>query len=200
MPLAVQHRRTQPAPPRVAPPLRPGACRRHLAAGLAWRPQAGQPKVPPAVASVPERGLVEIGPDSIGFRARFTAASPPCACSPKIAAPSIPSSAAISSRTSGCSPPAPAIPLTQRLRHGSAIRRRRSPPRASAVPSMDKGDSRSRSQRDRHVRLIAERGRMGEAPIGFVRAAHRVAAEGGRGRLATARGTRLKRQWRGTNI
>ena len=41
-----------------------------------WRggPQAGQPKIPAAVASMLERGLVEIGPDRIGFRARFTPA------------------------------------------------------------------------------------------------------------------------------
>jgi len=50
-----------------------------LANGLwlrAWRggPQAGQPKIPAAVASMLARGLVEIGPDRIGFRARFTAA------------------------------------------------------------------------------------------------------------------------------
>jgi len=40
-----------------------------------WRggPQAGQPKIPAAVASMLERGLVELGPDRIGFRARFTA-------------------------------------------------------------------------------------------------------------------------------
>src|SRR3978361_1656135 len=36
-----------------------------------WRggPQAGQPKIPAAVASMLARGLVEIGPDRIGFRA-----------------------------------------------------------------------------------------------------------------------------------
>ncbi len=50
-----------------------------LADGLwlrAWRggPQAGQPKISAAVASMLARGLVEIGPDRIGFRARFTAA------------------------------------------------------------------------------------------------------------------------------
>ena len=41
-----------------------------------WRggSQAGQAKIPPAVASMLERGLVEIGPDRIGFRARFTPA------------------------------------------------------------------------------------------------------------------------------
>ena len=41
-----------------------------------WRggPQAGQPRIPAAVASMVERGLVEIGSDSIGFRARFTLA------------------------------------------------------------------------------------------------------------------------------
>ena len=41
-----------------------------------WRggPQAGQPKVPAAVATMLARGLVEIGPDRIGFRARFTPA------------------------------------------------------------------------------------------------------------------------------
>ncbi len=41
-----------------------------------WRsgPQAGQPKIPPAVASMLERGLVELGPDRIGVRARFTPA------------------------------------------------------------------------------------------------------------------------------
>src|ERR1700710_2308693 len=50
-----------------------------LAEGIwlrAWRggPQAGQPKIPAAVASMLARGLVEIGPDRIGFRARFTPA------------------------------------------------------------------------------------------------------------------------------
>ena len=35
------------------------------------------------------------------------------------------------------------------------------PPRASAVPNTDKGGSRSQSQRDHHIRLMAERGRMG---------------------------------------
>src|ERR1700712_2809989 len=41
-----------------------------------WRggPQAGQPKIPVAVASMLERGLVEVGPNNMGFRARFTAA------------------------------------------------------------------------------------------------------------------------------
>ncbi len=41
-----------------------------------WRggPQAGQPKIPAAVASLLERGLVQLGPDRIGFRARFTPA------------------------------------------------------------------------------------------------------------------------------
>src|ERR1700710_2219672 len=41
-----------------------------------WRggPQAGPPQIPPAVARKPGRGLVEIGPDRIGFRARFTPA------------------------------------------------------------------------------------------------------------------------------
>ena len=37
-------------------------------------PQAGQPKIPAAVASMLTRGLVEIGPDRVGFRARFTPA------------------------------------------------------------------------------------------------------------------------------
>ena len=35
------------------------------------------------------------------------------------------------------------------------------PPRASAVPSAGKGDGDRRNQRDRHIRLMAERGRMG---------------------------------------
>ena len=41
-----------------------------------WRggPQAGQPKVPPAVRSMLERGLVEVRPDRRGPRALFTAA------------------------------------------------------------------------------------------------------------------------------
>ena len=41
-----------------------------------WRggPQAGQPKIPPAVASMLERGLVALAPDRIGVRARFTPA------------------------------------------------------------------------------------------------------------------------------
>ena len=34
------------------------------------------------------------------------------------------------------------------------------PPRASAVPSLDKDDSRLQSQRGRHIQLMAERGRM----------------------------------------
>lgn len=40
-----------------------------------WRggPLAGQPKVPPAVASLLARGLVTLGPDRIGARAHFTA-------------------------------------------------------------------------------------------------------------------------------
>ncbi len=39
-----------------------------------WRggPQAGQPKVPPAVASLLARGLVTLAPDRIGVRACFT--------------------------------------------------------------------------------------------------------------------------------
>ena len=37
-------------------------------------PQAGQPKIPAAIASMLARGLVEIGPDRIGFRARCTPA------------------------------------------------------------------------------------------------------------------------------
>src|ERR1700712_411677 len=50
-----------------------------LAEGLwlrAWRggPQAGKPKIPAAVTSMLARGLVEIGPDRIGYRARFTPA------------------------------------------------------------------------------------------------------------------------------
>jgi hypothetical protein len=42
----------------------------------AWHggPKAGQAKVPAAVASMLDLGLVEIGPDSIGFRARLTPA------------------------------------------------------------------------------------------------------------------------------
>ncbi len=35
------------------------------------------------------------------------------------------------------------------------------PPRASAVPSADKGDGDRQSLRDRHIQLMAERGRMG---------------------------------------
>jgi len=35
------------------------------------------------------------------------------------------------------------------------------PPRASAVPSSDKSDSRPQNPRDRHIQLMAERGRMG---------------------------------------
>ena len=35
------------------------------------------------------------------------------------------------------------------------------PPRASAAPSSNKGDGGVQSQRDRHIRLMAERGRMG---------------------------------------
>jgi len=38
----------------------------------------------------------------------------------------------------------------------SAIHRR-----ASAVPSADKSDSDAQIQRDRHIQLMAERGRMG---------------------------------------
>src|ERR1700710_2830739 len=37
-------------------------------------PQAGKPKIPAAVASMLARGLVEITPARIGFRARFTPA------------------------------------------------------------------------------------------------------------------------------
>ena len=41
-----------------------------------WRggPQKGEPKVPPAVRSLLARGLVEVRPGRIGFRAVFTAA------------------------------------------------------------------------------------------------------------------------------
>ncbi|MCK8787385.1 hypothetical protein M0638_23730 [Roseomonas sp. NAR14] len=41
-----------------------------------WRggPRQGQPKLPPAVQSMLARGLVEIGPGRIGYRACFTAA------------------------------------------------------------------------------------------------------------------------------
>jgi len=35
------------------------------------------------------------------------------------------------------------------------------PPRASAVPSSDESDSRTQSPRDRHIQLMAERGRIG---------------------------------------
>ena len=35
------------------------------------------------------------------------------------------------------------------------------PPRALAVPSSDKGDGSAQSQRDCHIQLMAERGRMG---------------------------------------
>jgi len=35
------------------------------------------------------------------------------------------------------------------------------PPRASAVPSSDNNDGGAQSQRDRHIQLMAERGRMG---------------------------------------
>ena len=35
------------------------------------------------------------------------------------------------------------------------------PPRASAVPSSNEGDGGVQSQRDRHIRFMAERGRMG---------------------------------------
>ena len=50
-----------------------------LAEGLflrTWRggPQKGEPKVPPAVQSMLERGLVEIRPGRIDFRAVFTKA------------------------------------------------------------------------------------------------------------------------------
>ena len=56
------------------------------------------------------------------------------------------------------------------------------PPRASAVPSSDKGDSRPQSPRDRHIQLMAERGRRD-----------------GRRRQDTAGAIRPKRQWRATN-
>jgi len=41
-----------------------------------WRGgrQAGQPRIPATVASMLERGLVELEPDRIGVRARFTPA------------------------------------------------------------------------------------------------------------------------------
>ncbi len=50
-----------------------------LAEGLflrSWRggAQKGEPKIPPPVRSMLERGLVEIQPGRIGFRAVFTAA------------------------------------------------------------------------------------------------------------------------------
>src|SRR3712207_9047343 len=51
----------------------------HLADGLflrTWRggPQKGEPKIPPAVASMLARGLVEIGRGPFGHRAFFTVA------------------------------------------------------------------------------------------------------------------------------
>ena len=68
-----------------------------------WRggPQAGQPKVPAAVASMLNRGLVEIGPGGIGFRAHFTPpGSTPCASWPKTAVRSIQSNTPKSARSS----------------------------------------------------------------------------------------------------
>ncbi len=53
-----------------APRLADGIWLRKWRGGL----QAGQPRIPAAVASLLARGLVELGPDRIGFRARFTAA------------------------------------------------------------------------------------------------------------------------------
>ena len=47
------------------------------------------------------------------------------------------------------------------------------PPRASAVPSLDKDDSRLQSQRDRHIQLMTERGRMGwQRATGYGRRNH----------------------------
>jgi len=41
------------------------------------------------------------------------------------------------------------------------------PPRASAVPSSNNNDGDAHSQRDRHIQLMAERGRMGCRAIQF---------------------------------
>ena len=47
------------------------------------------------------------------------------------------------------------------------------PPRASAVPSAGKSDGNRQSQRDRHIQLMAERGRMGwQRATGYGRRNH----------------------------
>ena len=66
------------------------------------------------------------------------------------------------------------------LTYAAAIARQRHPPpyvvvppRASAVPSSDKGDTDAQSLPDRHIRLIAKRGRMGwQQATGYGRRSH----------------------------
>ncbi len=64
------------------------------------------------------------------------------------------------------------------------------PPRTSAVPSTDKVDSGGQSARDRHIHLMAERGRMGVAAQGSAREVRGMAVEGGRGRPDTPGATK----------
>ncbi len=59
------------------------------------------------------------------------------------------------------------------------------PPRSTAVPSPAAADTMP-SQRDEHIQLIRDKGRLGGAAKGSARAARGMAAEGGRRRSATA--------------
>ena len=72
------------------------------------------------------------------------------------------------------------------------------PPRTSAVPST--ADPDKQSPRDHHIRLMAERGRMGEAAQGSAREARGMAAEGGSVRPVTAGATWPKPLLADTNI
>jgi len=64
------------------------------------------------------------------------------------------------------------------------------PPRASAVPSSNEDDDGVQSQRDRHIRLMAERSRMGVAARGSAR----VSAWNGSGRWQKATGYGMRNQ------
>ncbi len=71
------------------------------------------------------------------------------------------------------------------------------PPRATAVPS-DTAET-APTRRDRHLRLIAEKGRMGGAAEGSARAARGMAAEGGRRRRDTTNAPGPRRRSRATS-
>ncbi len=71
------------------------------------------------------------------------------------------------------------------------------PPRSTAVPSAMAATAPTR--RDRHLRLIAEKGRMGGAAEGSARAARGMAAEGGKKRRGTTPAPGPRRRSRAGN-